>query len=402
MVDGQVDIGDAAGPPPNSPTAAAASLGQEVTYIIAPGYMVVSTRSGQEAIVTATPPSGYTGPLTNTFMLPTAAIELPSISPAPVQSSTASPSSIPTVTPSGGLSTAELAAAIVVPLVLLAILSPIIIVWCLGRRRRRRASKRTSGQKSLIEGHHGTQGTSRHRTDRLSSKPPQSRPKKPHRIVPLPTPTFSSFNFGFSRPASAGPLASPRQWSTKRPVALNRRSATFSWGAPPPYASPTRTNFSSTPIPRLNTPEFLGSPLLETAQMVHIRPVSGQQHRLTGSNTNSSSQGAAPRSHMSLPLSRPFSHDYHRDRTPSTMLQPPEAGRTRQGSAESTAESLHHRSTLQRPFSFQGLPSPTFSDVSGISFDPTLWASTTYGGDASISPIEEDESSEQLRPHHIV
>ncbi|KAL8685733.1 MAG: hypothetical protein Q9218_007574 [Villophora microphyllina] len=187
----------------------------------------------------------------------------------------------------------------------------------------------------------------------------------------------------------------------RRPVPKNRRSATFSWGAPPPYTSPTRTAFSSTPVPRLDTPDFSGSPFLETAQMVHIRPISGQQQRLTRSITNLPSHSAAGRSNTSL---APWqAHDQQPERTASPFLHAPDPTRTRQGSGASNAESLHHRSTLTRPFSsFQPLASPALTDVSGLSFDPTLWASTTYARDSIISPVDDQDETEQAKPHQML
>ncbi|KAL8664277.1 MAG: hypothetical protein Q9202_003227 [Teloschistes flavicans] len=411
MAGSPLGVRDLAGSPSKSPEVNAGPPRQGLPDIIAPGYMVVSTQSGRLAVVTAVSSVREQGAHsslsvdTKTFTSSLAPTTLPSPSAAPAQPQTPSSSATATGAPSHGLSTAKLAAVIVVPLVLLAILSPILIVWYISLRRKRRLSirhsDRFSGQKPLIGHHHWTRGASRRRNEPAHSMSAPRRARKPHRIVSVPTPTFSSFNFELSRPASTGPIQSSTLSSTRRPIAKNRRSATFSWGAPPPYTSPSGTASAPTPIPRLDTPDFCGSPLLETAQMVHIRPISGHQQRLTGSSSNLPTPSAAGRSNTSLaPWQK---HDHWPDRSSGSLLQVPDPARTRQGSGDSNAESLHHRSTLTRPFSsFQPLASPALTDISGLSFDPTLWASATYGRDSTISPVDDQNETEQARPHQIV
>ncbi|KAL8809881.1 MAG: hypothetical protein Q9200_003039 [Gallowayella weberi] len=365
--------------------------------VITPGVYMVSSESGAAAIVTAVPsPSrnAQSDILTDSRIFATLTptpTPQSSTTAAPTQSQPAIYSPAGTSRPSHHLSTGQLAAAIVVPLVVVAILSPIIIVCCLNWRRRRRVAKRRSDRstKSLIEHYHGAPGVSRHHIKRALSNPPRRKSKDPRRIVSVPTPTFSSFNFELSRPTSSGPIHDFNEQAAGRTIPRNRRSATFSWGAPPPYTSPVRATYPSTPVPHLDTPETSSSPLLETAQMVHLRPVSGQPPRLPISDA------VEPSTSLFLP--------YSSERTDGkTMLQAPDPARTRQGSEESNAESLHLRSTLQRPLSFHGLPSPSFSDISGLSFDPTLWASTTYGRDSIVSPMDDEEERERTRPHLVV
>lgn len=367
--------------------------------IISPGVMVVSTESGTKAIFTAAP-THFTGfhsvlstdpqTLTNPLPSPTP----PSTTPAPTQGQPASSTPSVQAAPSHQLSHAKLAAVIVVPLVLLVILTPIIIIYYINWRRKRHLAKRRSDRstKSLIEHYHGVPGASRHHNKRATSNPPPRKSRKPHRIVSVPTPTFSSFNFELSRPASVRPLRSSNEQTANGVASRRRRSATLSWGAPPPYTSPTRDTYSSTPIPRLDTPSLTGSPFLETAQMVHLRPLSGQQPQL---HRSTSSRSAAAQSSTRLTQSY-----YPPQQSRDTMLQPPKSAWTRHGSTDSTAESLHHRSTLQRPFSFQGLPSPTFSDVSGLSFDPYLMYPD--GSDSAVSPIGDEDETERTRPHQVV
>ncbi|KAL8767244.1 MAG: hypothetical protein Q9194_006037 [Teloschistes cf. exilis] len=411
MADSPLGIRDLAESPSKSPDLNAGPPRQDLPDIVTPGYMVVSTQSGRLAVVTAVPSpraQGVHSSLlvdTETFTSSLALATTPSPVAASTQPQTPSSSPSATAAPSHGLSTAKLAAVIVVPLVLLAILSPILIVWYISWRRKRRLSKRhsdrLSGQRPLIGQYDWTRGASVRRNEQAPSTPAPRKAKRPHRIISVPTPTFSSFNFELSRPASVGPVQSSTLSSTRRPIAKNRRSATFSWGAPPPYASRSGTTASSTPVPRLDTPDLCGSPLLGTAQMVHIRPISGQPQRRMGSSSNLPDQSAAGHSNTSLAPWR--HHDPLPNRSSTTHLQAPDPNRTRQGSGDSNAESLHHRSTLTRPFSsFQPLASPALTDISGLSFDPTLWASATYGMDSTVSPIDDQDQTEQARPHQIV
>lgn len=403
MADGARSIRKPEETPSRSIPDDAGPLRQIYPNIITPGVYVISTQSGTAAVVTAAPShfrNGQSDLLTDprTFTISLAPTTQPSTTAAPRQSAptSSSPTAIPQ--PSHHLSTAKLAAAIVVPLVLVAILSPIVIVFYINWRRKRRIAKRRSDRstKSLIEHYHGAPGTLRHPLKRSKSNPPLRKSKNPHRIVSVPTPTFSSFNFELSRPTSVRPMQCSNEQPATRAIPRNRRSATLSWGAPPPYSSPVRTTYPSTPIPRLDTPDFPSSPLLEIAQMVHLRPVSSQQARLHRSSSRLPVAVAAESSTSLASSCWPRQHDRN------TMLQLPDAARSRQGSADSNLESLHHRSTLQRPFSFQGLASPTFSDISGLSFDPTSWASTTYSRDSIVSPIDDEDETERTRPHHVV
>ncbi|KAL8697600.1 MAG: hypothetical protein Q9201_007044 [Fulgogasparrea decipioides] len=394
-----------AGPPSKSPGVDAGPPRQALPQIIAPGVMIVSTQSGKAAVVTVAPvPKSVHSGLSTDARTFTISTTLASPTSASTQFQSSSSSATPVPAAPHKSSAPKLAAVIVVPLVLLAILSPIIIVWYISWRRKRRSAKRRSerlsGQSPLIDRYHGTPRASRHRNERASSNPAPRRPKKPNRIVSVPTPTFSSFNCELSRPASVGPIRSSNERRVRRPIPKNRHSATFSWGAPPPYTAPTRTASSSSPAPRLDTPDFTGSPLIETAQMVHIRPVSGQPHGWRRSNNHLQIHSADARSNTFLAQWQQQQQQPSPDA--SSMLQVPDPGRSRQGSGDSTAESLHHRSTLQRPFSFQALASPALTDISGLSFDPTLWASTTYGRDSIISPLDDQHETEQTRPHQIV
>ena len=397
------------------PDDVAGSPVQPLPDIPAPGYMLVSTLSGKQAIVTATPSlqkSKSGGIVTDVrtfggFTLPTATpiAALPTPAPPPASSSAAS-----SPAPQHGLSTPKLAAAIVVPLVLLAILSPVVIVWYLSYRRKRRNLKRPSGHSSestLIKHYHGHPRPSPRHQNSPPSTEQRKKPKRPHRIVSVPTPTFSSFNFELSRPASVGPTATApsnphfNNNNHSRRIPRNRRSATLSWGSPPPYASPTRRTLTS-PIPRLDTPDMPHSPFLETAQMVHLQPigVGSSQQSLPYSNHSPNARHPATVSTTTIANTNPFTTSPQNQ----TSLHPPPHALTRHSSTDSNPESLHHRSTLTRPFSLQPSSSPALSDISGLSFDATGWASAIYGRDSVVSPFFDDEGGEGtgVRPHQVV
>lgn len=404
MADGLLGLRDVAGPPARLPPVPARPPRQTLPLIQPSGYMVVSTESGKAAVVTAAP-SIHREPQpglivdSNTFITPPTPTILSSTLSASTPIQAASASLMPTSTPSRGLSKGKLAAAIVVPVVLLAFLTPIAIVWWISRRRKQRAAKRRSDRSSrqrkpLLDYYGGSSNLSRSCSYRAASRIALSRPKLASRIVSVPPPTSSSFHFELSRPASAGPFSSSSPRSAHRPIPRYPRSATFPWGAPPPYTSPARTAFSSPSVARLDTPDISGLPLRGSAEMVHIRPIGEQR-----SNSRMTAHGTPVRSRTSSTASYYQAQD---NAQASMMLQPPDAARTRQKSVDSTAESLHFRSSLQRPFSFQPLASPALSDISGFSFDPTLWASTTYGCDFIVSPIEDEDEERQVRPHGMI
>ncbi|KAL8674019.1 MAG: hypothetical protein Q9168_001551 [Polycauliona sp. 1 TL-2023] len=389
----------------DSPSVDAGQRRQELPdLIISPGVMVMTTQSGTKAIVTAAP-THFTGVYSVLSTDPSPSPSPPSTTAAPTPDQPAASTPSVQAAPSPHLSNAKLAAAIVVPLVLLIILAPIIIIFYINRRRKRQAAKRRSDRstKALIEHYHGSPKTPRHHSKRAVSNPPPRKTRKPPRIVSVPTPTFSSFNFELSRPSSVRPRGTLNEPASNGFRPRGRRSATFSWGAPPPYTSQTHDTYSSppttrysTPIPRLDTPSVTGSHILETAEMVHLRPISGQQAQLRRSISR---QSSAVRSNTGLTQLYHPSQQQARD----TLVPPPDTAWTRHGSADSTTESLQHRSTLQRPFSFHGLPSPTFSDVSGLSFDPYLM----YPDDkeTAVSPIEDEDhedEKERMRPHQVV
>ncbi|KAI4213875.1 MAG: hypothetical protein LQ351_003570 [Letrouitia transgressa] len=352
----------------------------------APKILLLTTKSGIESYVTGAP------------LLPQVfQIDTPQTTQARTHTSTSTLSMVQQVMQTSTLSSAppsapvqhnrltsgKLAAVIVVPLIVMAIASPILIVWLLSWRRRRRSQRRRTTRRScsdppLMQYHKQQHSSSRHHGSNRSSKR--------SRAVPRPSPTYSSFNFGLPRADSLRATKVGRRPLPDGPRSQHSLVCPWDAEAPPPYTITTQviaqpapqTTRSQSPIPRIDTPIFPDSPLLETAQMVHIRPISNQ---------SPSRNNQQPRRHQ------------------SDTLQPPDTYgniRTRQDSSESEF-SVHNRATLRQPFS--PMASPTFSDVSGLSFDPTLWASVMYGRDSIISPIDADDqdaNKERTSPRQIV
>lgn len=357
--------------------------------IQAPGIVLQITKSGIQSLVTRAPllPQGFPPDVVTdktTHARTHTSTSTLSMVQQVMQTSTSSSAPSSTPVQHNRLTSGKLAAVIVVPLIVMAIASPIFIVWLLSWRRRRRSRRRRTSRRScsdppLMQYHRQQHSSSRHHSSNRTSKR--------SRAVPRPSPTYSSFNFGLPRADSLRATKVGRRPLPDGPRSQHSLVCPWDAEAPPPYTTTTQviaqpapqTTRSQSPIPRIDTPIFPDSPLLETAQMVHIRPIS---HHQSPQRNNQQ-----PRRHQ------------------SDTLQPPDTYgniRTRQDSSESEF-SVHNRATLRQPFS--PMASPTFSDVSGLSFDPTLWASVMYGRDSIISPIDADDqdaTKERTSPHQIV
>ncbi|KAL9608616.1 MAG: hypothetical protein Q9167_006559 [Letrouitia subvulpina] len=355
--------------------------------IEAPGIILLTTKSGTESLVTGAPlvPQIFQPDIvTDRTTLARTYTSTPTLSMVQQVMQTSTSSSAPSSAPvqHNRLTSGKLAAVIVVPLIVMAIASPILIVWLLSWRRRRRSQRRRASRRSrsdppLMQYHKQCSSSRHHSSNRASKR---------SRAVPRPSPTYSSFNFGLPRVNSLRATKVGHRPLPDGPRSQHSLVCPWDAEAPPPYTTTTQVTAyptpqitrSQSPIPRIDTPIFPDSPLLETAQMVHIRPIS---------------HPSPPRNNQ-----QPRRHQ-------SDTLQPPDTYgnvRTRQGSSESEL-SVHNRATLRQPFS--PMASPTFSDVSGLSFDPTLWASVIYGRDSVISPIDwedQDASKERTSPHQIV
>ncbi|KAL9038316.1 MAG: hypothetical protein Q9214_005327 [Letrouitia sp. 1 TL-2023] len=353
--------------------------------IVPRGIILPTTKSGFESYVTLLPQVIQPDVVTDKTTHARTHTSTSTLSMVQQVMQTSTSSSAPSSAPvqHNRLTSGKLAAVIVVPLIVMAIASPILIVWLLSWRRRRRSQRRRTSRRGcsdppLMQYHKQQHSSSRHHSSNRASKR--------SRAVPRPSPTYSSFNFGLPRVDSMRATKVGRRPLPDGPRSQHSLVCPWDAEAPPPYTTTThiiahptpQTTRSQSPIPRIDTPIFPDSPLLETAQIVHIRPISHQS---------------------------PLRNNQQPRRHQSDTLQPPDTYgniHTRQDSSESEF-SVHNRATLRQPFS--PMASPTFSDVSGLSFDPTLWASVIYGRDSIISPIDvddQDASKERTSPHQIV
>lgn len=386
----------------------------------------------------------------------TQATSTPTANATPIQASQAN--STPTLDPAPqhGLSTSKLTAIIVVPIIFVAIVSPILIVWFASWRRKNQLLKghhrrRTLHESKLLElqksspsvSSHGEEQNARSRANThprdstqarnptqvgnsiqtrnsaqprnsahvrsstqtrfpvqpTTSPPPktssllrpstqprspaQSRTSNPPRNFAPPRsstpldPSFNNFNFDLpprtsSRPLSPQPSVSPLS---------TRRSLPRIWSPPPAYTSRPMT---------LASPEF--PPRIETPQLPHTPPLAPQGSFAPQRTTISS---PAPTSNL---FADPNLH------APSTSPSRPLS----EGNL-----SVHNGANLRSPFS--GLDSPAISDISGLSFDHSLWIATQgpgaggsgflagARGEEFVSPLGEGEGEgERVEARHIV
>jgi hypothetical protein len=185
-----------------------------------------------------------------------------------------------------GLSTSELTTAIVVPIVVIALLTPLLVLWCLSSRRRKKTQRTRSRRYSPQE----TAGLEKRMQENLARareewsppslfptkglidlSPPARLPlrkmRRPRSVQQLRTSdiandSLSGFNFDFSR---RGTMFSKR---SAQPSPLNpnhRHSGTSSWDPGSPYLSrptsatpphvPTRTQTPQSPPSEIGHPE---------------------------------------------------------------------------------------------------------------------------------------------------
>ncbi|MCJ1426460.1 hypothetical protein MMC29_004363 [Sticta canariensis] len=312
-----------------------------------------------------------------------------------------------------GLSNSKLTAIIVVPIVLLAILSPILIVWFLSWRRRRR--HRSYNRRSIhnfgkekgnntvdsplqarqlrsTPSKRSTSSLPPPRARQLRSTPPKgSTPslppplKKPFTVTPderestqrfctsqISNNSLSGFNFDFSHRASMFSALSTQP--TIRDPNL-RPSSAYTWILPPPSASRPMTLAQPYIPSRIRTPNLPESPLApqELDNTSDINPEVSSQPRA------------------------------------EVLPHPDNCGKvyTRTSSIHSlSVENLffHNGSNLQAPFSQPHLDA--MSDISGLSFDHALGfviQQPQCAPDAvsEVSVLEPDPSP-GINPHQIV
>lgn len=265
-----------------------------------------------------------------------------------------------------GLSNSAWTAIIVVPIVLLAILSPMLILWFIGWRRKRRHRSQTrpsaAPEGDLLEGEkekrsmstiasqgRGVEGSSLPKRSTASLPPPRrefARDVQKRRSIRRPRTSLmsrtslSGFNFDFSRRAT---MFSARSTQPNLQDPNPRRSSTNTWSLPPVSSSrpmsPAQASLAS-PMEHSRRPESPSQP----------------QHSVRRPDIGLGSSSDRP----AEVLARLECYG-------QVHLGPP-----RPLSDENV--SVHNSSNLQYPF-FQP-HSDAVSDISGLSFDHRLWIAT--------------------------
>lgn len=305
--------------------------------------------------------------------------------------------------PDNNLTNGELTAVIVVPIVLLAILSPILIVWFLSwRRRKRNRSRRSTPQKIILledEKENSSMGTppqerSKRRssatTRNTASLPPPPRPPRKDleqrrsaqqfSTAPMPVNTdLSGFNFDFSRRASvrasvfsALSTQQPGEDPNFRPTRPPRPSSTHTWNIFPPTPSPVA----------IATPYF-------PPQKQNPKPPEKQAN-----NINPVAPLSPPISEALPTLSHPNMYgNFHTSSSPRPL--------------NDENLSVHNSSNYPKIVSSYPPHLDAVSEISGLSFDHDLWAASQrptqeMGAVSEMSVQEEKRPSLDINPHQIV
>lgn len=317
-----------------------------------------------------------------------------------------------TVTVHRGLKESQLTAVIVVPIVILAMLSPILIVWFLGYRRRRKAFKdlyqspqklkspANSQNPSICsyqnvkfqpQTFHPTQST----LDLVTqSRPPTRRPRKANqlRTSHIQNRSLSGFHFGFSRRATMFTFRSTQAPSMRRPGAVI-------WDTPPPYAS----------LPLTFAHPFIPSPLQPSQLHESPLPVEGAISPISPTDPT-------PVPPTYTPFPRPQTYGRACAGSPRSPSLPKRTALSTPSTHDSLSTSnlsAHNAANLQRPFSQPA--TVAISDISGLSYDQSLWSTTQQAqgagrekeedrGDDAISEASarEHHPGHSVRPHQMV
>ncbi|MCJ1230890.1 hypothetical protein MMC12_007564 [Toensbergia leucococca] len=267
-----------------------------------------------------------------------------------------------------GLTTSQLTAVIVIPIIFMAIISPILILWFLSWKRRR-GRRRHSGLRSPHE--MKLLGSYRY----PSVNPTQLHEERPQTREVVQPEHASGFNFDLSRPSTASSIPSS-------PPSINS-----------PDFFPNGPRASDPPPPYAARRESLLPP--QTYGRVHTRSRSSSSS-LRGTN---------------LPLP-PETYGGMPSRSPS--LSPSEGNgfvsretsiRARSRSPSlSRNTSLQNSASLRYPFSQLGpRQSDALSDVSTLAYDDARWTSTERDIDelSFVSALEHDDNSE-MDPHQVL
>ena len=356
-----------------------------------------TTSTAQSNPVTSRPTlanssSRSTSPRTSTISSPTSAV---------------THTGTPVALTSHGVPTSTLIISIVIPLVLVAILIPLIVLLCLTCRRKRRSQNRTS--------HHSQP---RMRSPERRKEPLAHRPQGkygPSIMMRRPN-SFSGFDFNFSRPRTVLSRISARSPMATTPMnasrsttlasireqeerlAMPRRPAlsllsryahqervpTGRWDSPcsspppPPYMSARPLTLAHPYIPpRIETPQLPDTPRSMSPQLQVATPMEIQ--RLSGPYAPISQLHRQPEQTRRLHTRSPL-HTCTRSSQSHHSEPPPTSA------------------NLQAPF--KPSTSPALTDVSGLSFDPSMWIAA-YERDSMIRPVDPEDES-RMDPRQLV
>ncbi len=371
------------------------------------------------------------GPLSTPIPTPTP------LSATNIPSSITSTSSSPAASRAAaaqGLTPGKLTAAIVVPIAFLAIVIPVIVFSYLSHKRRKeerqyaahRASQRGSREReNMSEKQQRSLATDRPQKREERGKPPQQKSEQPSTQQPTRH-SLGLFNFELSTPTSPTPTNAPptpnfrlsvaralemrrsdvavvqshnrtsgqsresaqhrsqeqQQSAGRLPANYDSRTSVFD--PPPPYASPRPSDAQA------QTSIF--APL----ERIGTRNAAERRSHIARQLSNS---GPAP----TIPTNdglRP--QPSHTPRVSSEVLQNPEAYGRVQTRSTSTTSSSRMSAHNNGPFSY-GLPE-RLSDISGLSFDVSQWATDHPRGsyrESVVSAVSSDESS-TTHPHQII
>ena len=382
---------------------------------------------GGGLITFAGPPPTPTPTPTTTFL------SAATYTPSSTTSTTSSPATS-TAAAAQALTPGKLTAAIVVPIAFLAIIIPIIVFSYLGHKRRKeerqyaalRASQRGSREReNMSEKQHKSLAPSQPQRLDEGSKPPKRKSEQP----PTQQPTRHSlglFNFELSTPTSPTPTNAPatpnfrlsvaralemrrsdvavvqsynrtsgqsgesaqrrsqeRQQSSRRGPA-NHDSRTSVFDPPPPYASPRPSDAQAQ------------TSLFAPLERIGTRNVAERRSHIARQLSSSAPAATIPTNNGLRP------QPSHTPRVSSEVLQNPEAYGRVQTRSTSTTSSSGISAHNNGPFSY-GLPE-RLSDISGLSFDVSQWATDHPRGSyraSVVSAVSSDESS-TMHPHQII
>ena len=309
----------------------------------------------------------------------------------PVAASTSS-SPTPHASSSGpGLGTAKLTMIIVIPVVIVVIIAPIFLIWLIMRRRRQRNNQvwHSPTEKAMLSSRDQSPKRPPKRGDPFRKPWEKSHRSKRHHL------TFSGFDFDFPPPRSTRSSISTR---SPRCVTRNEHrekspDSTSGDTPPPPYPAALKPkirfgltkDLNRTPLPDLPRdakPDIQDSPLTypryprgrtRSSSLIPPPPQEPQSNIQTNQQGTNAWLNSYP-----YPLSRSLTV---RSLSLEDIPSP------------SAANNMY---TTCR----QSASSPVLTDISGMSFDPSMWVGL-YDRTAPASPGEPDGKM-AMNPRHMI